>query len=229
MASIETHPTSIGLDRIGPWLQQGLAVVTRDLPLHVIAGFLLIAVTAATQLAAAGLTEDFLPGLLLGMVMCALLPGPLAAGLYRMHAEALTAGRARLGAIGEGFGSAYPQAMLAVLATSLFTLVGFLFCVLPAFLVWAVYSLTLVRLAGGSPGFWEAMEESRRLVTPHLWTVTLFQLVLAGVNLLGACACGVGLAFTIPLTIAATTVCARELAAGAAAGVESGVPRPDRV
>lgn len=215
MAPMETPPTSIGLDRIGPWLQQGAAIVTRDLPIHVIAGFLWIVASAATQAAAAGLTHSFLPGASLALVLFALLPGPLAAGLFRMSEESFRSGHARLGAMAEGFGAVYPHAMLATLLVSLFTGVGFLFCVLPAFLVWAIYSLTYARLVAGSPTFWDAMEDSRRVVTPHLWTVTLFQLVLAGVNLLGACACGVGLAFTLPLTVAANTACAREIAAAA--------------
>lgn len=65
------------------------------------------------------------------------------------------------------------------------------------------YSFTLPLVIDRRAGFWTAMETSRRLISSHWFEFFFFTFVLGLINFGGALACGVGLIFTLPLTICA--------------------------
>lgn len=72
----------------------------------------------------------------------------------------------------------------------------------------------------------EAMRASSRLTRGVKWPLFVFGLTLAGVNLLGAMALGVGLLVTVPTTCLAAAFVFRRLQIRAAAPVQPPAPQP---
>jgi uncharacterized membrane protein len=215
---------AIGAHRIAPWLQRAWQLVSEDLPGYMVVGFLVggFLVPAVLLLVRA---LPFVSGPMDALGFLLLLPvGPLLLGLHLVLLHKLRTGTTRLALLGEGFtATRLPHALLACLVVAAFTLLGGILCLLPGFLVAGLYTFTFARLADGAGTFWDAMEESRRGNNPHLWTLTLLQIVLLCINVAGVMACGIGVTFTIPFSVAAVTVAYQEIQAspGAAGGGET--------
>ncbi|WP_262852134.1 hypothetical protein [Mumia quercus] len=94
--------------------------------------------------------------------------------------------------------------ILTLLLLGVLTFVGILLCVLPGiiFTFFAWYTLWFVLDRGMSP--FEALQASFRLVGNNLGPVFLLALALIGINIVGACLCGIGLLVTVPITLIAT-------------------------
>lgn len=94
--------------------------------------------------------------------------------------------------------------ILTLLLLGVLTFVGIVLCVLPGiiFTFFAWYTLWFVLDRGMSP--FDALQASFRLVGNNLGPVFLLALALIGINIVGACLCGVGLLVTVPITLIAT-------------------------
>lgn len=108
-----------------------------------------------------------------------------------------------------GFGRYFLTALLY----GLIVFGGFLLLVVPGF-IWAMqfaFALFLTVEHGREPV--EALKESSRLTRGHRWELFLFSLALAGINLVGAMLVGLGLIFTVPLSVLAMTYVYRRVQA----------------
>ena len=70
----------------------------------------------------------------------------------------------------------------------------------------ALYLFAYPFLVDRGLGFWEAMESSRRLVTRELSAYVMFFIALCLLNFIGLMMAGIGLLFTIPVSVAAVAV-----------------------
>ncbi|MFD1826001.1 MULTISPECIES: hypothetical protein [Mumia] len=94
--------------------------------------------------------------------------------------------------------------ILTLLMLAALTFVGIILCILPGiiFTFFAWYTLWFVLDQGLNP--LDALQASFRLVGNNLGPVFLLALALIGINIVGACLCGIGLLVTIPVTLIAT-------------------------
>ncbi|MBN1465477.1 hypothetical protein JXA02_06935, partial [candidate division KSB1 bacterium] len=110
-----------------------------------------------------------------------------------------------IGDIAKGF-SFFIAAVLSNILITLFAAVGFIFCIIPGVIIWALYILAPAFIVEKKHDFWQAMEASRKVVMEHLFEMIVFAIVLGAVNLVGALLCGIGLIFTVPLSFAAMAI-----------------------
>jgi len=74
-----------------------------------------------------------------------------------------------------------------------------------------MYKFTYLFIIDKRMDFWPAMQASHAIVKQDYFGFTMFLLAAAGINILGALCCIVGLFVTIPLTFAAITVAYQEI------------------
>ncbi|MDZ7724778.1 MAG: hypothetical protein U5R06_18730 [candidate division KSB1 bacterium] len=127
--------------------------------------------------------------------------GPLQVGIFLACFKKMRGETVRIGDIGQGF-TFFVAAVLSSILITVFSFIGFLLCIIPGFIIIALYMLTPAFIAEKNLDFWSAMEASRKTVSQYLLEFVLLTLVLLGINLLGALALGVGLVFSIPLSFA---------------------------
>ncbi len=173
----------------GRWIGAGWDIVKADL-----GNFILITVMA----------------LLLAMVGSFIVTGPLIAGLFISTRRRMLEGPTGLGDLFAGF-NFFIDAFLVFILVSIFTLIGFVFLVLPALVVVALYLLTFAFLVDRKLSFWDAMEASRKLVLQDLLGWILFVILLIMLNVLGLMLAGVGVLITIPITAGAIAAAYRDV------------------
>ena len=102
----------------------------------------------------------------------------------------------------QGLVNLYPLLVLSLLTTVMIS-VGLLLFILPGIYLSLAYafSLLLVILEGLGP--WQAMEESRRIITAHFMDYLVFAVLALIVNVVAAIPFGLGLFVSIPVTLAA--------------------------
>jgi uncharacterized membrane protein len=125
----------------------------------------------------------------------------LALGLIRV-ALAVTRGEQADVAVlfqGERFGAYLGASILFGLMLA----VGFLLCIVPGVIAAVIFGFYGYALVDRSLGVGEAFTRSGDITKGQRGTVFLLALALAGINLLGALACGVGLLVSYPVTIVA--------------------------
>ncbi len=172
----------------GRWIGMGWEIVREDLGNFVL--MTLIALALAT-------------------VGSFLVAGPLLAGLFIAVQHRMLEGRMDISDLFSGF-NLFIDAFLAFILTSIFSLVGLAFCILPVFVVTAFYLFTYLFLVDRRLTFWDAMEASRKLATEHLAGYTVFVILLLLLNLCGLIALGVGVLITVPVSVAAVAVAYKE-------------------
>jgi uncharacterized membrane protein len=109
----------------------------------------------------------------------------------------------------------YLPFLLTQLLFGLIVAAGLILLIVPG-VIWAVtygFAPFLCVAEGYDPI--ESLRESRRLTTGHRRSLFVFGLLLVGINLLGACALGIGLAVTVPTTMIAAAHVLRRLQARA--------------
>ena len=101
--------------------------------------------------------------------------------------------------------------LVASLLISVFVFAGTLLCIIPGLVVAAMYKFTYLFIIDKRMDFWPAMQASHAVVKNDYFGFTIFLLAMAGLNLLGALCCIVGLLVTMPVTFAAITVAYKEI------------------
>ena len=139
-----------------------------------------------------------------------ILQGPLLAGFHIYCMKKLLNRRAEFADLFAGFNFFVPT-LVAFIVMSLFTALGSLLCIIPGLVVAAMYKFTYLFIVDKRMEFWPAMQASHAIVKQDYFGFTMFLLALAGVNLLGALCCIVGVFVSIPVTIAAITVAYQEI------------------
>lgn len=152
-----------------------------------------------------------------------LLAGPVMAGLFIATRRRILDGRSDLNDLFAGF-SRFIDAFLINILVSIFVLLAVPFCIIPAFIVAALYTFAYLFHIDRQLSFWDAMESSRKLVVPNLMGYTLFAFLLMLLNFLGLLVFGVGLLVTVPVSVAAVAVAYNETVGFAHRPVETSGP-----
>jgi len=139
-----------------------------------------------------------------------ILQGPLIAGLHIYTMKRLMGRNAEFADLFKGFNYFVPT-LVASLAITLFTFLGSLLCIIPGLVVAAMYKFTYLFIVDKRMDFWPAMQASHNVVRNDYFGFTMFLLLAALVNILGALCCIVGLLVTLPMTFAAITLAYQEV------------------
>jgi uncharacterized membrane protein len=137
------------------------------------------------------------------------LVGPLTYSYYYIILQRMRGQRFDIGHLAKGFYNFVP-AFLAGLLIWLFSSLGLLFCIIGAFVIWGMYSFTYLLIIEKNLGFWDAMEESRKIIWPNIAGFTLLSLVGFLLLLLGFMLCCVGILVTIPIYYCAVACAYRD-------------------
>lgn len=172
---------------IGDWLNKGWDIIASDLSNFVI--LTLIYMVFAIALSATVIGEF-------------LITGPLTAGYFLIIFNKIRGKSIYIGDIAKGF-NFFIAAVLADILISVFVTVGFIFLIIPGIIIFALYMFTYPNIVEKNMDFWTAMEESRILVTKHLFEFSIFALILIMIFLVGFLLFGVGLLIAVPLIFAA--------------------------
>jgi hypothetical protein len=78
--------------------------------------------------------------------------------------------------------------------------IGLFALIFPAIYLLVAYGFSVLMSIFGGFDVWQAMEESRKLITVRWWQFFKLTLILMALNVLGALLNGLGLPFTIPFT-----------------------------
>jgi len=130
--------------------------------------------------------------------------GPLMGGLWLYFLKKSRGEKPGIETAFSGFSIAFAPLMLAWLVANLLMFLGFLCLILPGIYLLIAWKFTLPLIADKRLEFWPAMELSRRIVTRHWWKFLAFGLLAFLLNLAGFLVfCGLGLFFTVPISMAA--------------------------
>jgi uncharacterized membrane protein len=138
------------------------------------------------------------------------LQGPLIAGFHIFTMKKLLNRPTEFGDLFKGFNVFVPT-LVASLVIAAFTMLGTLLCIIPGLVVAAMYKFTYLFIVDKRMDFWPAMQSSHAVVKGDYFGFTIFLLAMAGINILGALCCIVGLLITIPISFAAITVAYQEV------------------
>jgi len=183
-----TPPATVEV-RAGHWISEGWALVTADLGNYVLLALVFVVLSSAVPV---------------------ILQGPMIAGLHIFTMKKLLGRRAEFADLFLGFNYFVPT-LVASIVIGLFVFGGTLLCVIPGLVVAAMYKFTYLFIVDKRMDFWPAMQASHAVVKRDYVGFTLFLLLMALVNLLGALCCIVGIFVTIPVTFAAITVAYKEI------------------
>jgi zinc ribbon protein len=182
-------PPAVVQVHAGRWISEGWALVTADL-----GNYLLLAIVFSL-LSGAGF---------------GILQGALIAGLHIFTMKKLMGRRAEFSDLFKGFDYFVP-ALVASLIIAVFVLCGTILCIIPGLVVAAMYKFTYLFIVDKRMDFWPAMQASHEIVKRDYVGFTLFLLLLALVDILGALCCIVGIFIAIPVTFAAITIAYKEI------------------
>jgi len=155
---------------------------------------------------ALAIIQKFIP-----VVVTVLLGGPLGGGFYYFFLRKVRGEPATIGDLYSGLSRAFVPLMLAGILVQVFVLLGFVCLILPGIYLAVAYSMVYLLATDKLIGFWEAMEGSRKVITPHWWSV--FGLLLLGIPfaILGLVCLGVGLFVAMPLIMGAVAYAYEDL------------------
>jgi uncharacterized membrane protein len=171
----------------GRWIGAGWDIVKADLGNSVLIALVFILVSAVP-----------------------LIGGALIAGFHYYFQKKLMGRKSDFADLFKGFNFFVPT-LVASIVIGLFVFGGTLLCVIPGLVVAAMYKFTYLFIVDKRMDFWPAMQASHAVAKNDYFGFTMFLLLTALVNLLGALCCIVGLLVSIPVTFAAITVAYQEL------------------
>ena len=175
--------------RPGAWVGAGWDIVKADMGNYVLLALVFIALNAMVPV---------------------ILQGPLTAGFCIYCLKRILGRQTDFADLFKGFNFFVPS-LVASLVIMLFTFAGSLLCVIPGLVVAAMYKFTYLFIVDKRMDFWPAMQASHNVVKNDYFGFTMFLILMALVNVLGALCCIVGILVTIPVTFAAITVAYQEL------------------
>lgn len=175
---------------MGTWISRAWELLFSDLGYFLILTLIYVLVTAVASATVVGVF----------IVM-----GPLTVGLYYAAFKKIQGKSLQIGDISKGF-NFFAAALISSILVAIFITVGFTLCIIPGFIVSALYLFTPIFILDKNLDFWNAMEASRKLAQKHLFELSVFIILLGLINIVGAILCGVGLLITFPLSILAIAV-----------------------
>jgi uncharacterized membrane protein len=175
--------------RPGAWIGAGWDMVKADMGNYVLIALVFVALNGLVPV---------------------IIQGPLMAGFHIYCMKRLLGRPAEFADLFKGFNFFIPS-LVAMLVITLFTFGASLLCVIPGLVVAAMYKFTYLFIVDKRMDFWPAMQASHNVVRNDYFGFTMFLLLMALVNILGALCCIVGILVTIPISMAAITVAYQEL------------------
>ncbi len=148
--------------------------------------------------------------------------GPLMGGMFYVILDVERGEKFQITRMFDGFTKKLVPLVLVGILTSIFITVGFIFFILPGFLVAGWYLFPYLYVVDKDMDFWPAMEASREIGFANHLNAFLFIIVLVVINIVGALAVGIGLLISVPLSMCATAKAYSHLTGEAAA--EGGPP-----
>ena len=189
-AVVPTFVAPVGITaRPGHWIGAGWEMVKGDMGNYALLGLAFLALNALVPV---------------------ILQGPLFAGFHIYCIKRILGRPAEFPDLFKGFNFFVPT-LVASLIISLFVFAGSLLCVIPGLVLAAMYKFTYLFIVDKRMDFWPAMQASHAVVKNDYFGFTMFLILMALVNLLGALCCIVGILISIPVTLAAITVAYQEL------------------
>lgn len=155
-------------------------------------------------------------GIWLGQLLagfCFILAGPVLAGNALVSLRAERDDQPDVGDVFRGF-DFFTEAFVASLMVGLLCFAGTVLCIIPGIIAAVGLMYTFQFIADRGMNWSEAMRSSWELVKGRFWDHFVLLLALAGINFLGALACGVGVILTVPLTHIALSVAYNEMTSG---------------
>lgn len=195
---------------------------TRGIKWPIIAGFLVFyvvlfiaAVVTTFLLASAGLIGgESLLAAPLGQMLLSLVIGmltyPFFAGILMIGIRRAAEQPVGVGLVFGYFGHTLALAVTGILVTVLVYL-GTLLLILPGIYLGTAYLLALALVVERGLGPWQAMEASRRAITQHWFKVFGLLLLLSLIIVISALPLGIGLIWSLPMSVAALGVLYREI------------------
>ncbi|MEZ5351896.1 MAG: zinc-ribbon domain-containing protein [Bryobacteraceae bacterium] len=187
--STSFQPAGPAKAQTGKWIGEAWSLVTSDWLNFGLAALVMVAVSSFVPL---------------------LLQGAFVAGLHIMCMKKLLHGRTEVGDLFKGFNYFVPTLIVTILV-GIFVFLGMLACIVPAFVVGAIYLFPYIFIVDQKLEFWPAMEASHKIVKQDYFGFTLFLLALIGLQILGALACIIGVLITLPVMYAAITIAYRDI------------------
>jgi hypothetical protein len=153
---------------VGRCLAQSWKLMTANFGLFFGAAFLVWVISLVCQLIPLGL----------GGIVYGVFRGVLYGGLYLIFLNRIRGRPASIGDVFIGFSVGFAQLLLAGLVSSLLSLVGFCFCVVPGIYLLVAWTFSIPLVADRRLEFWSAMELSRKVVT-RVWFPMFILMLLA--------------------------------------------------
>jgi len=173
----------------GRWISEGWQMVKADLGTYVLLCLVFGVVSSVVPI---------------------VLQGPMVVGFHIFCIKRMLNRGGELGDLFKGFDYFLP-AFVASLIISIFVFAGSLLCIIPGLVIAAMYKFTYLFILDKRMDFWPAMQASHAVVKNDYFGFTMFLLLMALVNILGALCCIVGLLVSVPVTLEAVTVAYREI------------------
>lgn len=177
------------------WIGEGWEMVKGDFWNFVLLALIFYAIMSASGSFAIG------PLVLGGPLMC----GVFAIILHKMRTQTPM----DFGKLSVGFNFFVP-ALLAYLIISVFKGIAVWFLVIPVFFVGAIYMFVWPLIIEKKLDFWQAMEESRRIVFQDLLGFTWFYFLCSLIIFAGILVLGIGVLVTGPIAVCAQAVAYRD-------------------
>lgn len=190
----QTSVASVQIN-MGKWINEGWRMVEADLGLFFLLGFIYAAVVAVAGSTAIGYY---------------IVAGPLEVGFFYIIFERMRGKPIEIGKIGKGF-EFFAPAVLATIVMSVFIFIGLVFCIIPGILAIAVYQFTMPFILEKKMDFWQAMEASRKLLSQHLFEMTVFLIIKFVIYVAGFVLCCIGIFAAIPVCMAATAFAYKDM------------------
>ena len=137
----------------------------------------------------------------------------LSAMLFKVAIGQIRTGRADFGEMFNIFDNAGALALAAVLSSIIIS-IGFVLLIIPGIIAALGLGMVIPLVIDGKLDALSALQRSWEVMKNHLLSYFVLGLVLVLVNILGACACGVGLLVTIPLSFLTLALVYRDLFLG---------------
>jgi uncharacterized membrane protein len=138
---------------------------------------------------------------LLGVIAAAILIGPLLGGFFIGLSRQSRGEKPELGDFFAGLNMFVPL-MLVGLMGMLFTGIGFTLLLIPGIYLLVSYQFSLFFASNKLFGWWDALEASRKMITPRWFDFLGLFLVLTVMNIAGVWCLGVGVLITMPWSLA---------------------------
>ncbi len=167
--------------------------------------------------------------LLMPLIYIVILGGSsfLMAGAYRAAFKQLRGGTIAISDLFSG-GDVFLKVLGGFLLVVILSMIGAVFCILPAFVVAGLFAYTQPLIIDGRLGVIDAMKASFDRTKGSWLMFTLFVFVVSLLAQIGSVACGIGLLATFPLLFTIQTVAYRDLfgVPGARRFLDRPVPPP---